>query len=244
MIWNPWHGCHKISEGCRNCYVYRMDAKYEKDSSSVKRNKCFYDLIKRKRDGSYKIEKGETIYTCFTSDFLIEEADEWRSEAWDMIRERRDLHFIFITKRIDRFIECIPEDWNEGYDNVTVGCTCENQEMADYRLPIFKASPIKHRIIICEPLLGQIDLRGYSDNGIEMVIAGGESGENARICSYDWVLNLRKQCLDSNTGFYFKQTGARIIKDGKLYNIKRSLQHSQAKKANIDIENKNLPFDF
>ena len=193
MIWNPWHGCHKISEGCRNCYVYRMDAKYEKDSSSVKRNKCFYDLIKRKRDGSYKIEKGETIYTCFTSDFLIEEADEWRSEAWDMIRERRDLHFIFITKRIDRFIECIPEDWNEGYDNVTVGCTCENQEMADYRLPIFKASPIKHRIIICEPLLGQIDLKGYSDNGIEMVIAGGESGENARICSYDWVLNLRKQ---------------------------------------------------
>ena len=244
MIWNPWHGCHKISEGCRNCYVYRMDAKYEKDSSSVKRNKCFYDLIKRKRDGSYKIEKGETIYTCFTSDFLIEEADEWRSEAWDMIRERRDLHFIFITKRIDRFIECIPEDWNEGYDNVTVGCTCENQEMADYRLPIFKASPIKHRIIICEPLLGQIDLKGYSDNGIEMVIAGGESGENARICSYDWVLNLRKQCLDSNTGFYLKQTGARFIKDGKLYNIKRSLQHSQAKKANIDIENKNLPFDF
>ena len=61
MIWNPWHGCNKISEGCRNCYVYRMDAKYEKDSSSVKRNKCFYDLIKRKRDGSYKIEKGETI---------------------------------------------------------------------------------------------------------------------------------------------------------------------------------------
>ena len=59
MIWNPWHGCHKISEGCRNCYVYRMDAKYEKDSSSVKRNKCFYDIIKRKRDGSYKIEKGE-----------------------------------------------------------------------------------------------------------------------------------------------------------------------------------------
>ncbi|MEN6461119.1 MAG: DUF5131 family protein, partial [Syntrophomonas sp.] len=33
--WNPWHGCHKISTGCQNCYVYRIDAQHGKDSSIV-----------------------------------------------------------------------------------------------------------------------------------------------------------------------------------------------------------------
>ena len=34
-IWNPWHGCKKISPGCLNCYVYRRDAEFGKDSRKV-----------------------------------------------------------------------------------------------------------------------------------------------------------------------------------------------------------------
>lgn len=49
-----------------------------------------------------------------------------------MMRERSDLHFLFLTKRIEHFMECIPEDWNNGYDNVTVGCTVENQDRTDH----------------------------------------------------------------------------------------------------------------
>ncbi|MBP5474378.1 MAG: DUF5131 family protein, partial [Bacteroidales bacterium] len=26
--WNPWHGCTKISQGCKYCYVYRQDEMY------------------------------------------------------------------------------------------------------------------------------------------------------------------------------------------------------------------------
>ena len=26
--WNPWHGCTKISPGCKYCYVYRQDEMY------------------------------------------------------------------------------------------------------------------------------------------------------------------------------------------------------------------------
>ena len=51
-----------------------------------------------------------------------------------MIRERSDLHFLFLTKRIERFMDCIPMNWNDGYDNATVGNTVENQDRADYRL--------------------------------------------------------------------------------------------------------------
>jgi len=98
------------------------------------------------------------VYLCFSTDFLIEEADEWREECWKMIRERRDLNFIFLTKRIERFLQCIPNDWNNGYDNVTVGCTVENQDRVDFRLYIFANLPIKHRNIISQPLIEEIKI--------------------------------------------------------------------------------------
>ncbi len=73
-----------------------------------------------------------------------------------MIRERSDLHFVFLTKRIEKFMQCIPDDWNDGYDNVTIGCTIENQDRADYRLSIFSKLPIIHKNIICQPLIEQV----------------------------------------------------------------------------------------
>ncbi len=64
---------------------------------------------------------------------------------------------------------------------------------------------------------------------------GGESGNDARICNYDWVLQIRQQCVEANVPFVFKQTGAKFCKDGKVYAIPRRLQHLQAKKADIDF---------
>jgi protein gp37 len=75
-----------------------------------------------------------------------------------MIKECSDLRFLFLTKRIERFMECIPADWGEGYDNVTVGCTVENQKTVDRRLPIFSALPIKHKAVICQPLIERVNL--------------------------------------------------------------------------------------
>ena len=118
-MWNLWHGCHKWSEGCRHCYVYRTDGKYGKDSSVVTKTEKFGLPLQKKKNGEYKIPSGNLVYTCFTSDFLIEDADEWRAEAWEMMRIRQDLHFMFITKRIDRLQQCLPPDWGDGYDNVT-----------------------------------------------------------------------------------------------------------------------------
>lgn len=234
-IWNSWHGCHKISEGCLNCYVYRRDAQYGKDSSVVAKTGDFNLPVKRNRTGEYKLPGNETVYTCFTSDFFLEEADEWRIEAWQMIRKRSDLHFFIVTKRIHRFQVNLPADWGDGYDNVTISCTVENQDRADYRLPIFLAAPIKHKSIICEPLLESVNLSMYLYNVIEEVVVGGESGPNARICSYNWVLSLREQCRQKGVAFNFKQTGAHFEKDGKLYTIRRTLQQPQAQKAGIDL---------
>jgi protein gp37 len=107
--------------------------------------------------------------------------------------------------------------------------------MADERLPIFLNLPIKHREIIHEPLLEQVNIEKYLQFGlIEKVTCGGESGDNARVCNYDWILNIRSECIKYNVPFYFKQTGANFIKDNKLYKIDRYKQLSQANKANIN----------
>lgn len=234
--WNPWHGCHKISAGCKNCYVYRQDIVFGKDSNVVIKTSNFDLPLKKDKKGKYKIQNNKNgfVYTCLTSDFFIEDADKWRNDIWKMIKFRRDLNFFIITKRVDRFNECIPSDWNEGYENVIIGCTVENQQMADYRLPIFLNLPIKKKIIVCSPLLEKIDLKRYLNSSIINVGVGGESGQNARICDYEWVLNIRNQCIDYNIDFYFIQTGTHFKKGDKIYCIPRKVQKLQAQKAGID----------
>jgi protein gp37 len=234
--WNPWHGCRKLSEGCLHCYVYRIDARHERDASTVYRTSDFALPLKKKRDGSFKVPAGDTVWTCFTSDFLLEEADEWRPAAWDMIRARPDLRFFFITKRILRLEACLPPDWGNGWEHVHICCTVENQRRADERLPLFRSLPIRHKSIACEPLLEHIDLSPWLGPWTEGVVAGGESGPSARICDFDWVLSLRRQCGQSGVPFCFRQTGARFVRDGRLYRIARQYQHSQARRAGIDYD--------
>lgn len=234
VMWNPWRGCRKKSEGCAHCYVYRNGERFGFDPTQVKRNLAF-DLPRRKnRRGGYKIAPGEIVYTCFTSDFLAEEADAWRPEAWEIMRERRDCLFIFLTKRIERLEKALPADWGEGWAHVFINCTCENQRRADERLPIFLELPLQRRGITSEPLLGPIDFGRYLGPAIETVAVGGESGPLARPCDYAWVLDIRRQCLDAGVAFQFRQTGARFRKDGKLYLIRRPRQREQAKAAGID----------
>lgn len=232
--WNPWHGCRKISEGCRHCYVYRQDARHGLASDEVRRTAAFDLPVRRSRDGRFRIPARETVYTCFTSDFLVEEADAWRAEAWEMIRLRHDLRFFFITKRIDRLAAVLPPDWGDGFEHVAVGCTVENQTEADRRLPLFLEAPLRHRIIIGAPLLGPLDLTPYLTAAIEEVSVGGESGSDARPCDYDWVRTIRDQCVAAHVPFRFHQTGARLLKEGRLYRIPRDRQHEQARKAGID----------
>jgi protein gp37 len=233
-IWNPWHGCVKYSEGCKNCYVYRRDDSIGKDASEVKKTLAFDLPLKRARGGQFKIPPGSTIFCCMTSDFFIDQADIWREDIWDMMRQRSDVDFIIITKRILRFYECIPRDWGDGYKNVSFVCTIENQKQCDTRFPFFNTLPIRNKFIACEPLLTDIDMKAYLNPSIRQVLVGGESGKNARVCNYSWVMHIREQCIDAGVRFYFKQTGARFIKNNKLYNIERKFQCSQARKANLN----------
>ena len=108
-----------------------------------------------------------------------------------------------------------------------------NKKNADKKLSVFEKLPIKHKCITAQPLLEKIDIEKYLDD-IELVVVGGESDQYARLLDYDWVLDIRQQCIRKNVKFTFKQTGAKLKKDGKVYRIERKYQHTQAKKANIN----------
>ncbi|NLO86537.1 MAG: DUF5131 family protein [Clostridiales bacterium] len=232
-MWSPWRGCHKHSEGCKYCYIHKGDIKREVDTNQIVKLEKFDAPVAKNKKGEYKIKSGQMVYVCFSTDFLIEEADPWRGECWEMIKERSDLTFLFLTKRIERFMDCIPSDWGDGYDNVIVGCTIENQDRADFRLSIFDKLPIKHKNIICQPLIEKINILSHLD-GVELVVVGGESDKNARPLDYEWVLDIREQCIAKNVRFEFRQCGTYFIKDGETYTINVYQLCSQARKADIN----------
>lgn len=130
-------------------------------------------------------------------------------------------------------MDCIPDDWGSGYENVIVCCTIENQKNVDYKLSVFKDLPINHKCIIAQPLIESISIENYLA-GIELVVVGGESDRNARPLNYDWVLDIREQCIRKKVNFEFRQCGTHFIKDGKNYTIQTKDLTKQAKLANID----------
>lgn len=96
-MWNPWRGCQRYSEGCKYCYIHKGDFKRGIETNNIIKTDNFYAPVATNKSGAYKMKSGQTVYLCFSTDFLIEEADAWRAECWQIIKERTDLHFIFLT---------------------------------------------------------------------------------------------------------------------------------------------------
>lgn len=233
MNWEPWSGCYKVSDGCTYCYFYGPYSKRH-GQNTVQKTKEFDKPIAKTAKGVPRIQSGKIVATCFASDFFIKEADEWRAEAWEMIRQRPDLEFLILTKRIERFPVSLPSDWGDGYDNVNIGCTVENRSLAEQRLPLFLSYPIKRRFVACAPLLERVDLSPYL-SGIEHVTAGGETGREARVCDYDWIMDIREQCAAAGVTFWFKNTGSFFRREGVVQKVNPFKECGLAKELGISI---------
>ena len=102
-IRNPWHGCVKVSECCKNCYMYALDKARGQDGRRIYRTADRTIPIQRDRQGNFKYRPGEFIRVCMTSNFFLEDADAWREEAWAVMRERRDLKFYHTRRKTCSF---------------------------------------------------------------------------------------------------------------------------------------------
>jgi protein gp37 len=215
--------------------MYFLDAQREKDGGEIYKVKTNFNLpLKKNRQGEYKIPSGSTIRVCMTSDFFLEEADEWRNDVWDMIRIRKDVTFWIQTKRAERVPSNLPKDWGDGWENVIMVFTAESQKRADERIPILLDLPIKRKGIMCAPMIEKITLDKYLQTGqIEIVLVDGENYDGYRPLHYEWVKLLYDECIKYNVKFDFVGTGNVFIKDGKTYHVFKAYQRVMALRSKL-----------
>ena len=128
-----------------------------------------------------------------------------------------------------------PHETHNPDENVTVCCTVENQQNADKKLSVFRTLPIKHKCITAQPLIERVNLEPYLD-GVELVVVGGESDKDARPLDYNWVLDIREQCIRKQVNFEFRQCGTHFIKDGRQYKLQTKDLCKQARLAGINYK--------
>jgi protein gp37 len=210
---NFWYGCVKVSPGCAGCYADRDMTRYGKSFASVTRAKGFDTPRKWERQmaaGTYPGQHhGETVlvFTCSWSDFFIAEADPWRAEAWDIIRQTPHLTYQILTKRPERIVSCLPEDWGEGYANVWLGVSVENPRWLR-RIETLAKIPARVHFASCEPLLKDLgDLTPWLTS-LQWVIVGGESGPGRRPMALAWLYRLVEQCQTAQIPAWVKQASA------------------------------------
>ena len=194
--WNPWHGCHKVSQGCKNCYMFRDKVRYGQNPDVVNRSKTTF------RDPLKWLIEPTMCFTCSWSDWLIEEADPWRDEAYDIIRATPWITYQILTKRIDRAKGRVPDP---PLPNIWLGVSVENFKAWDERVHILKDTPAAKRFVSYEPALedlGCVDL-----DGIDWIIVGGESGPGARRFNIGWAYNIIQQCREAGVACFVKQFG-------------------------------------
>lgn len=151
--WNPWRGCTRVSPGCDNCYMFTGQRRYGRDPEIVTRSKTTF------RD-PLRWTEPTLIFTCSWSDWFHKDADPWRDEAWDIIRQTPHHTYQILTKRPGRIPRHLPSDWGDGWPNVWLGTSIESQEYS-YRARQLLDAPARLHFLSCEPLLGALDIMAY-----------------------------------------------------------------------------------
>lgn len=197
--WNPWMGCTKVSPGCDNCYMFREQRQYGQNPEVVRRSRTtFTEPLKWKEP--------RRVFTCSWSDWFHKDADPWRDEAWDVIRQTPQHTYQILTKRPGRIARHLPQDWGEGWPHVWLGVSVENQKQS-FRIRQLGQVPAWTRFISAEPLIGPLDF-GLDDLAwMDWLIVGGESGPDGvrREMDLAWAAELQEQCRAADVAFFFKQ---------------------------------------
>lgn len=204
--WNPFTGCTKISPACKNCYAEELALKLNRWGTAGYENK-FQFTVHQDRLGKalpLKRKKPTLYFINNMSDTFHEDADERSIDAVvDVVRQAHWHNFYTLTKRSNGMREyfqkkAVPE-------NLWLGVTVEDRKHGLPRLEDLREVETANKHICCEPLLedlGNIDLAGIS-----LVVAGGESGKNARRADIGWVESLLEQCETQGVHFYWKSWG-------------------------------------
>lgn len=218
---NPWWGCTKVSPGCDHCYAETFDkrlggAHWGKDAPRRTFGDKHWNEPLRWNAAAQKAGTPALVFCASMADWCDVDAPPgaverlhglWRATPW--------LRWQMLTKRPARIAANLPADWGQGYPNVWLGVTVEDQLRADSRIPALLGVPAAVHFLSAEPLLGPVEVARYFALGgdmfpshVDWVIVGGESGHGARPFHVEWARSIKAQCERAGVAFFMKQLGA------------------------------------
>ncbi len=211
--WNPTSGCTKISSGCKNCYAERMSKRLQ--AMGVDKYKDGFKLRMHPEVLSepYSWRNPRTVFVNSMSDLFHENMPfDFIEKVFKVMNENPIHTFQVLTKRADILSQY--SDRLKWTKNIWMGVTVENQDNIS-RIDFLRKVKANVRFLSIEPLLGRIE--NLNLENIDWVIVGGESGPGARRMDESWVLEIKEQCINQSTPFFFKQWGGtNKKKNGRL----------------------------
>lgn len=202
--WNPTIGCDKVSSGCKNCYAEAMAKRLQAIGNPDYKDGFAFKMLPQRLDEPKRNKKPTLYFVNSMSDLFHQKMDfVFLERVMQVIADTPHHQYQILTKRPHTMKEYFSK--REIPPNVWLGTTVESSKVKS-RIDLIRDLSASVKWLSCEPLisdLGELDLRG-----IDWVIAGGESGANARAMKEEWVLNIKRQCEAQNVAFFFKQWGA------------------------------------
>lgn len=236
--WNPTTGCDRISAGCDNCYALTLAkrlkamgvSKYQVDGDPRTSGPGFGVAIHPEALAApFSWRRPRLVFVNSMSDlFHARVPTPFVRQVFDVMRATPQHTYQILTKRARRLVRVAPGlEWPS---NVWMGVSVESADHY-YRISDLVKVPAAVRFLSCEPLLGA--LHDLPLDSIDWVIAGGESGVNARPLDPDWIRGIRDACVRERTPFFFKQWGGIRAKiggrelDGLTWDEMPSLDHAR-----------------
>jgi protein gp37 len=214
---NPMYGCTAISPACDNCYAARQAPRLGALTVGLVKNGHWngkLNMLPKRMDEVMHWKKPRRIFVGSMTDLFHGAVQTpFLDHIFEVMAAAQQHTFLVLTKRptmAKSYFRSKTPAWLRRFPHLWLGVTAENQSMLDLRVPVLMNTPVAHRFVSMEPLLGAVDMHPYLGfpGSLDWVICGGESGPKARPTHPRWVYGVRDQCAASNTPFMFKQWGA------------------------------------
>jgi protein gp37 len=203
--WNPVTGCTKISDGCKNCYAEVMAHRLKAMGQAKYKNGFNLTLHPETLNEPYSWKKPRMIFINSMSDLFHKDVPvDFINKIMNVVWNNPHHIFQVLTKRSDLLKRYDSEGLIDWPPNLWMGVTVENSA-AIKRIDDLRGTKAKVKFLSCEPLLTPLENMNLEE--IDWVIVGGESGRTPRPMKEEWVLDIKQQCENSSTPFYFKQWG-------------------------------------
>jgi len=205
MTWNPTTGCTKVSAGCKFCYAEVMSRRLK--AMGVEKYKDNFSVRTHEKElqTPYTWNKPRIVFVNSMSDLFHPEVPvEFIQKVFAVMNDNPQHVFQVLTKRGDRLQYLDSEGLLEWSHNIWMGVSVEDERVVD-RIDFLRKTGARVKFLSLEPLIGP--LSNLNLKGIDWAIVGGESGRKPRPMKPEWVEEIKDQCLESKTKFFFKQWG-------------------------------------